>query len=179
MEWGWDLCPWEGVVKDQRSGLSGNVLHQLRDQLGQKGSFRGECSRHNRQRAAQRVLATSLYSPTWDACLLVHTGVGPETWASADRLGKRTGVGWMQTAWRGLSEVQATWGALWVCQRGLTVNMHAKGRAGLPITASFSVWGSQRVRHNWSDLAGTNESVLFEHSARGTLGLTACVPRHG
>ena len=34
-------CPWEGVVKGKESLILGTPIHQLGDQPGQKGSFRG------------------------------------------------------------------------------------------------------------------------------------------
>lgn len=109
MEWGWDLCPWEEwwqikVLSLQKCPFTSWEVARDRREL------QGECSRHNRQRAAQRC-SHSLYSPTWDACLLVHTGVGSETWASADRLGKRTGGRLNGDSLKGLQWGQATWGA--------------------------------------------------------------------
>ena len=60
----------------------------------------------------------------------------------------------------GPSNLGCTQDLAWVCQRGLTVNMHSKGRTGLLSAASVSVCGSQRVRHNWSDFS----SVQFSRS---------------
>lgn len=52
---------WQGVMKWETSPHAGNLLW-LGSQLGQIGRIRGKGSRQDRERAAQKVLATSLTS---------------------------------------------------------------------------------------------------------------------
>ena len=92
-------------MKEERFPHPGNLLHWLGDQPGQKGSFRGseENAAAGLQPAEQRETSTDgpghfLALPAPDARLLVHMGLGAATWASADRPGKRTGVGCAETA---------------------------------------------------------------------------------
>ena len=60
-ESGQALHPWEGAVKEERFPHSGNTLHWLRDQQGQKGSFRSseESAVTRLQLAEQRQTSTN------------------------------------------------------------------------------------------------------------------------
>lgn len=70
-------------MKGKDSLILGAPIHQLGDQPGQKGSFRGseESGEDTLRQAEQRpktqmIWATSLHSPACDIYLMVHAGAG-------------------------------------------------------------------------------------------------------
>ena len=84
--------------------LEGRYSHEESSQdrkrasKAQRGMQKMICSQQNTESPTQTV-DTSL--PFWDPHPLCVQGPDAETWASEDRPGERTGVGCMETAWRG------------------------------------------------------------------------------
>ena len=84
----------------------------LRDQLGQKGSFRGECSSQIAAGRTERDQHRGSWPPPCTPQPEIHVcwfsqGLGAETWASADRPGERT---WRQPEGHGVRSKQ--WGVV-------------------------------------------------------------------
>lgn len=75
---GWDLCPWEGNVKEEGSPHPGKPLHQWGGQRGQKGSFRRSEKRAaaRTQQAKQRDQHRgSLHLPAFPSLRRVPAGI--------------------------------------------------------------------------------------------------------
>ena len=135
-ELGWDLCPWEGAVKEERFPHPTNLLHQLRGLVGQIGSFRG--SRGECGPAGYRETSTDrpCHVTALSTCLLVCAMAGFWNLGFSGQSGERIQFGCTETARRAWSVAQvATEGACRM-EHGFTIraplSTHERRVMGLP-----------------------------------------------
>ena len=91
-ESGWDLCPWQGSVQEERFPHPGELSHWSGHQPEQRGSFwateeSSANSLQNKDKLVQMICAATLHSIDWDAYLQLQAGAadwslssGGQTW---------------------------------------------------------------------------------------------------